>query len=78
MNPSQMPKPWSPADEPQPVCLTVPIYNMSEVDLMGALDFVVGHFISPDGIRLSDEPTPESVRRAVDWLHACYGSRKAA
>lgn len=60
-----------------PVCLQVPIYNMSEVDLMGALDFVIGHFIAPDGIRSNDEQTPDSARRAVDWLHAKYGSRVA-
>ena len=77
MRPDNMPRPFAPDDAPQPVSLMVPIHNMSEVDLMGALDFVVGHFIAPDGIRLDDEPTPASVSRAVDWLHARFGSQKA-
>lgn len=77
MRPDNMPRPFAPDDATQPVSLMVPIHNMSEVDLMGALDFVVGHFIAPDGIRLDDEPTPAGVSRAVDWLHARFGSQKA-
>lgn len=66
MSPDSQPRPFPPEDEgPQPLSLMVPIYNMTEVDLMGALDTLVSHFDNLPFIARS---------RAVDWLHAKYGA----
>jgi hypothetical protein len=56
----------------EPVFLKVPLGDMSEVELMRALDFIVTHF------QTSAYPTPltfHETKRAVNWLHAKYGER---
>ncbi len=75
MRPGQMPR--QPDEGPQPLSLMVPIYNKTEVDLMGALEFVIEGFAGPPPIDAPPMPTPPGISRAVDWLHAKYGTRVA-
>lgn len=79
MRPDQMPR--QPDEGPQPLSLAVPIYNKTEVDLMGSLENLVLQFNSfPfDGFDDANARCAgEGVRRAVDWLHAKYGTRRVA
>ena len=54
---------------PEPCYMKVPIYNLSEVDLMGALETVISHFSDSTTGTLS----PRAVARAVKWLNSKYG-----
>jgi hypothetical protein len=63
---------------PQPLSLTVPIYNCTEVDLMRALEQVAQHFNGLPYAEGGEPPLLDKTRRAVDWLHAKYGTQVAA
>jgi hypothetical protein len=55
----------------EPLTLNVPMGDGSEVDLMRSLDHIVSYY------RTSVIAEPLSfaeVQRAVDWLHAKYGT----
>lgn len=56
--------------EPQPCTLSVPIGNMTEIDLIRALETVAREFI----VNQTAGVTRQEMRRAVDWLHAKYGT----
>ena len=60
-----------------PLMLEVPLGNRSETDLMAALEYVITSLCPP----LVDAPpqqTPPGIERAVDWLHAKYGTKRVA
>lgn len=68
--PDNMPRPLG----AEPVSIEVAVNNHSEVDLMGALEHVVAHFMV---LPFADAPCSDmaaSVVRAVNWLHAKYGA----
>lgn len=66
MRPDAQPRPFPHDDEgPQPLSLMVPIYNMTEVDLMGAMESLVAHF---------DNLSDEAKARTVNWLQSKYGA----
>jgi hypothetical protein len=48
--------------------LSVPLIGECEIALMEAMNTCVGHFSDNYGL------TNAEVRRAVDWLHAKYGT----
>lgn len=57
--------------QPEPIRIEVPLGNMKEADLLGALDYVVTHWlqwVSPN--------EPEQAARAARWLHDKYGETK--
>lgn len=58
----------------EPLSLSVPLGDCSEVALMGALEFVISHFRGSAVQPL----TFAEVQRAVDWLSAKYGTEAAS
>jgi hypothetical protein len=53
--------------------LKVPMIEVGEVGLMGVLDYIVQHYRTSNFPRALDD---NEIGRAVDWLHAKYGTHE--